>query len=259
MVTAILFTTFFAPQGPAEASSILYKTVQYKDQDTELESIISLPKTKGLHPGIIVVHDWMGMGPFVKQQIQKLSDLGYVAIAADIYGKAGQPSSQEEAGKVAGIYKADRALTRRRAQLAMNELLKIPGVDPKNIAVMGFCFGGMVSLELARSGADLKGVVTFHGSLDTPNPKDGSKIKAEVLALHGADDPYVPAKDVDAFEKEMRDGKVKWELVKYGGAVHAFTNPAAGNDNSKGAAYNAEAAEKSWVAMKDFFARIFKK
>jgi dienelactone hydrolase len=124
---------------------------------------------------------------------------------------------------------------------------------------MGYCFGGTTILELARSGADLKGFVSFHGGLSTPTPEDAKNIKGEILAFAGADDPFVDTKEVEGFEKEMRDGHVKhWELVKFGNAVHSFTNPEAGNDNSKGAAYNQEADFKSWDGMKAFFERIFK-
>jgi len=136
--------------------------------------------------------------------------------------------------------------------LAKNKL-----VDPTRLASIGFCFGGTTSLELARDGAPLVGVVSFHGGLATPTPADAKNIKGKVLALHGGDDPYVPAEEVAAFQKEMRDAGVDWQFVAYGGAVHSFTVPAAGNDNSKGAAYNARADARSWEAMKQFFAEVF--
>jgi dienelactone hydrolase len=129
--------------------------------------------------------------------------------------------------------------------------------DTKRVAAIGYCFGGTTVLEIARSGADIAGVASFHGALDTPNPGDAKNIKCKVLALHGGDDPYVPRKDVEAFEDEMRVGGVDWQLNVYSGAVHAFTNPEAGDDNSKGAAYNAKADRRSWDAMKLFFVEIF--
>src|SRR4030067_837927 len=131
-------------------------------------------------------------------------------------------------------------------------------VDPKKTAAIGFCFGGSAVLELARSGADVLGVVSFHGGLKTPNPQDAQNIKAKVLALHGADDPFVSADEVKAFQEEMRKAKVDWQFISYGGAVHSFTNPDAGNDNSKGAAYNQSADQRSWEAMQQFFKEIFK-
>lgn len=263
----ILLTLLFTISTETKASSIIlnekeFQTVSYMDNSNEqvvkLEGFITHPKVKGKHPGVLVIHDWMGISDFTKLKLQELSKLGYVAFAADIYGKEHYPKSTEEAGKIAGSFKDNRGKLRKRAQLALEKLLKDPSVDPNRIAVIGFCFGGTTALELARSGAKLKGVVSFHGGLSTPHPEDAKNIKAEILALHGADDPSVPEKEVQAFEVEMRAAKVKWELVKYGNAVHAFTNPLAGNDNSKGAAYNAEADRKSWVAMKNFFDYLFK-
>ena len=140
---------------------------------------------------------------------------------------------------------------------ALDYLRTQKSVDPKRIAVMGYCFGGMAALELGRSGAEIAGVLSFHGSLDSPTPADGKNIKAKVLVLHGADDPHVAAGDLAAFEDEMRQGHVDWQLVKYGNAVHSFTNRAAGDDNSKGVAYNEKADRRSWQAMKDFFSEIF--
>jgi dienelactone hydrolase len=131
-------------------------------------------------------------------------------------------------------------------------------VDAKRVAVIGYCFGGMVAQELARSGADLAGVVGFHSELSNPNPDDDRNIKGKLLVLQGGDDPFVPLKEVEAFESRMRAAGVNWQLVQYGGAVHSYTNPEAGNDNSKGAAYNAQADQRSWEAMKAFFAEIFK-
>jgi dienelactone hydrolase len=133
-----------------------------------------------------------------------------------------------------------------------------PRCDPKRVAAIGHCFGGTCVLELARSSAELAGVVSFHGGLDTPTPADAKNIKCKVLVLHGGDDPHVPRKDVDAFKDEMRAGGVDWQLIIYGGAVHAFTNPAAGNDKAKSAAYNADADRRSWEAMKAFFAENLK-
>jgi dienelactone hydrolase len=131
-------------------------------------------------------------------------------------------------------------------------------VDGARLAAIGYCFGGTAALELARSGALVAGVVTFHGGLGSPTPADARNIKAKVLALHGADDPYVPEAEVKGFEEELRAAGVDWQLVKYSGAVHSFTNPDAGGDNSKGAAYNATADRRSWEAMKAFFAEVLR-
>lgn len=147
---------------------------------------------------------------------------------------------------------------RARVNAGLDALRQQPLIDPKRIAAIGYCFGGTTVLELARSGADLNGVVSFHGGLDSPTPADGKNIKCKVLVLHGADDPFSPPQDIAAFENEMRDGGVDWQIKFYGGAVHAFTQWNAGNDNSKGVAYNERADKRSWEDMKSFFAEIFK-
>jgi dienelactone hydrolase len=140
----------------------------------------------------------------------------------------------------------------------LDELKKQPQVNAQKLGAIGYCFGGTTVLELARSGADVDAFVSFHGGLSTPTPADAKRIKGKVLALHGADDPNVPPAEVAAFEEEMRKGGVDWQLVAYGGAVHSFTDWNAGNDNSKGAAYNEKADKRSWQAMKDFFAEALK-
>jgi dienelactone hydrolase len=232
--------------------------VTYKQGDTVLEGYLAYDAAaQGKRPGVLVVHDWMGPGKFSNGRAEELAKLGYVALAVDIYGKNARPEDTTDAGMLAGIYKSDRKLLRERILAGLATLKARDNVDPDKIAAIGYCFGGMAALELARSGAPVVGIVTFHGSLDTPTPEDAKNIKGKVLALHGADDPFVTAEHVAGFENEMRKAGVDWELVKYSKAVHAFTNPQAGTDNSKGAAYNAEADKRSWIAMKDFFAEIF--
>jgi len=147
---------------------------------------------------------------------------------------------------------------RARANAGLEVLKKHPLTDVNRIAAIGYCFGGTVVLEMARSGAELAGVVSFHGGLSTPNPSDAKNIKGKVLVLHGADDPAVPPDQVIAFQDELRKAGVDWQMVSYGGAVHSFTNPEAGNDPSRGAAYNEKADKRSWEAMKTFFGEIFK-
>jgi dienelactone hydrolase len=229
--------------------------VEYKQGDTTLEGYLA--GDTGKRPGVIIVHDWMGPGKFSTAKADELAKLGYVALAADIYGKGVRPANPKEAGEQAGKFKNDRALLRARVLAALDVLKNNKHVDPKRIAAIGYCFGGTTVLELARSGADIAGVVSFHGGLDTPAPGDAKNIKCKVLVLHGADDPNVPPAQVAAFEKEMTEAGVDWQLIKYSGAVHAFTNPEAGHDNSKGAAYNERADKRSWEATKQFFAEIF--
>jgi dienelactone hydrolase len=234
------------------------QTVEYKQGDTALEGYLAYDDTTAAkRPGVLVIHDWMGIGPIAKGRADGLARKGYVAFAADIYGKDVRPKNSMEAGEQAGKYKGDRALLRARVLAALDVLRKQRNVDPNRIAAIGYCFGGTTVLELARSGAEIAGVVSFHGGLDTPTPGGARNIKCKVLVLHGADDPFVPPPQVAVFEDEMRKAGVDWQLIIYSGAVHAFTNPEAGNDNSKGAAYNERADKRSWAAMKQFFAEIF--
>jgi dienelactone hydrolase len=242
----------------AEAA-VKTKFVEYKQGDTVLEGYLAWDDAKkAKQPGVLIVHEWTGINDHMKQRAEMLAKLGYVAFAADIYGKGIRPSAQPEAAKTAGIYKNDRPLMRARVKAGLEELKKQKQVDPQRIAAIGYCFGGTTVLELARDGGDVRGVISFHGGLSTPNPLDAGNIKGKVLALHGADDPFVKAEEVAAFQDEMRNAHVDWQFVSYGNAVHSFTNKAAGNDNSKGAAYNEKADKRSWEAMKAFFAEIFK-
>lgn len=234
------------------------KTIDYKEGNTALQGYLVYDDAiQGKRPAIVVVHDWMGMTDFVRGRADGLAKMGYIALAADIYGKESQPKNANEAKAQSSKYKNDRLLLRARVKAALDTLLAQPQTDPKRVAAIGFCFGGTTALELARSGAPIAGVVTFHGGLDTPTPQDARNIKAKILVLHGADDPFVTPAIVAGFEKEMTDAHVDWQLIKYSGAVHAFTIPSAGNDNSKGVAYNASADRRSLQAMKDFFAEIF--
>jgi dienelactone hydrolase len=235
------------------------ESIEYKQGDATLEGYLAYDASiKGQRPGVLIVHQWKGLTDYEKQRAEMLAKLGYNVFALDIYGKGIRPKSSQEAGAQAGKYKSNRDLLRARAQAGLAVLQKHELTDPKRIAAIGYCFGGTTVIELARSGADIAGVVSFHGGLDSPHPADGKNIKCKVLALQGADDPFVPAKDLAAFEDEMRQAKVDWELVKYGGAVHSFTEWEAGNDPSKGAAYNEKADRRSWEAMQQFFAEIFK-
>jgi dienelactone hydrolase len=249
---------FLVVSASVQAKAIGH-SVDYRDGDLSFQGYIAFDEAfSARRPGVLVVHDWMGVSAETRRRCEMLAELGYVAFAADVYGKGVRPSSPEEAGKLAGLYKGDRALYRKRLALALAQLKKDVHVDASKLAAIGYCFGGTGVIELARSGADVKGVVSFHGGLDSPRPEDGKAIRCKVLALHGADDPNVPADQVAAFQDEMRKAGVDWQMVYYGGAVHAFTNPGAGSDPHRGAAYDARADARSWDAMREFFQELFK-
>ena len=231
---------------------------EYQDGDTPLEGYLaadqSHPKRR---PGVLVFHEWMGISGHERAACDGLAKAGYVGLAGDIFGKGKRPTTVEEAAQNANRYRSgDRVLMRRRAAAALTALRAHPLCDGR-VAAIGFCFGGTVALELARSGADIKGVVSFHGNLATQTPAAAGTLKAKILALHGAEDPFVPAAEVAAFQDEMRKAKADWQFTQYGGAVHSFTNPGAGNQPEKGFAYHAAAANRGWQAMLAFFQEIF--
>lgn len=239
-------------------AKIVTQTIDYQQGGTMLEGFLAYDDSvSGKRPGVLVVHQWMGLTDYEEKRAEQLAALGYVAFCADIYGKGVRPRNVQEAGAQAGKYKSDRTLLRARVNAALDELEKSPLVDARRIAAIGYCFGGTTVIELALSGANIAGVVSFHGGLDAPSPEDAQNIRCKVLALAGADDPFQDPKNLAAFEQEMRDHKVDWQIVFYGGAVHAFTQQNAGSSNP-GAKYNERADKRSWRAMKDFFAEIFR-
>ncbi len=230
----------------------------YQDGSTALEGYLAFdPASKKKRPGVLVFHEWMGVADHEKTACENLARSGYIALAGDIFGKGSRPKGVQEAAEFAGRYRAgDRALMRQRAAAALSALQSHPSCDRSRIAAIGFCFGGTVALELARAGADIRGVVSFHGGLGTERPATAGVLKASILALHGAEDPFVPAAEVAAFQTEMRQARADWQFVQFSDAVHSFSNPGAGNEPQKGLAYNERAARRSWNMMLGFFAEI---
>ena len=247
--------------GPARAGEApVAAPLAYTHDGVACQGQLAKPATlpAGGAPAVLVVHDWMGCGPFAKQRAEQLAAEGYVALALDMYGDGKVASGPDEARTLATAFYKDPVLMVARAKAGLDALRKVDGVDPRRVAAIGFCFGGSVCLQLARSGEDVAGVVSFHGGLKTAAPAatEGA-VKAKVLVLHGGADPYVPSSDVAAFMDEMNKVKATWRMETYGGAVHAFTNPAAGTDPSKGAAYDADADARSKKAQDAFFAELF--
>ena len=235
------------------------ETVAYRDGDVTLKGFLAYDDSaSGPRPGVLVVHEWWGLNDYAKQRAQQLATLGYVALAVDMYGDGFQTTSIEEAARRSGQFKDDRQAGRRRIRAALDVLRDRPQVNPRQIAAIGYCFGGTTVLELARSGADVAGVVSFHGSLGTSLPARAGEIKARVLVCHGADDTFVTADELAQFQQEMRAAGVDWQMIFYGGAVHSFTNPQAGRAGIPGVAYDERADRRSWADMQQFFAEIFR-
>ncbi|MCC9658094.1 dienelactone hydrolase family protein [Rhodopirellula halodulae] len=246
-------------------AEIQTQTIVYQDGDVTLEGFLAFDTkvrpagTQGMEgkPGVLVVHQWMGLTDYERRRCKQLAELGYVAFALDIYGRGVRPADTTEAASMSGKYKGDRELYRRRLNLGLEQLRKAENVAEGHLAAIGYCFGGTGVLELVRSGAEVNGVVSFHGGLDSPTPEDGANIQAKILLCHGADDPFVPEEDIKAMIAEFDEHEVDWQMNVYANAVHSFTQPMAGNDNSKGAAYNEKADMRSWDAMRVFFHELF--
>jgi dienelactone hydrolase len=235
--------------------------VEYKVEGQVMRGFIAYDDAvKQKRPGVLVVHEWWGMNDYARKRATMLAELGYTAMALDMYGEGKQAHHPEEAGKFATEVKTNLPLSRAKFKAAMELLQSQPSVDPKRIAAIGYCFGGAVVLEMARSGMDLAAVVSFHGSLDAIEPAQPGKVKARVLVAHGADDPFVPQAQIDAFHAEMKAAKVDYEFKAYPGAKHSFTNPDAdkyGQEFKLPLAYNAAADKASWDDMQALFAQVF--
>lgn len=233
-----------------------FSEVNYSDGDQKLSGLAAVPKTSLKNkPGVLILPAWMGIDDHAKDSATQLADLGYITFVADIYGVGNKPTNYQEAGKQAGFYKKNITDYHRRIQLALDELVK-KGANPDKIVVIGYCFGGTGAVEAARANMKVKGIVSFHGGLGKAETRPNAPIKARVLVLHGADDPFVPKEEIDQFQNEMRMVNADWEMIYYANAVHAFTEVKAGNDNSKGAAYNEKAAKRSWIAMLEFLKQV---
>lgn len=233
------------------------KPVEYKDQSQVLSGFSGTPQKalKG-KPGILILPAWMGIDDHAKESAEQLQKMGYYTFVADIYGVDQRPKDYKEAGQKAGYYKKNILEYQKRIQLAYDQLIQM-GAAKDKIVVMGYCFGGTGALEAARMNLPIAAAVSFHGGLGRDASRTISPISSRVLVLHGADDPYVPKEEIAAFQDEMRQAKADWEMVYYANAVHSFTDKGAGTDNSKGAAYNEKADQRSWEAFKQLLNELF--
>lgn len=233
------------------------KKIEYHDGDTLLEGYYAYDDNfSGKKPAVLISHDWSGRNEFACKKAEKLAELGYVGFALDMYGKGKLPTTNDDKMKHITPFFEDRAMLLKRISTALDVVHQLEFVNPSKIGAIGFCFGGLCVLDLARSGADIKGVVSFHGLLSPSTVKNTKPMLAKVLVLHGHDDPMVPPEQVLAFENEMTERKADWQVHVYGNTKHAFTNPLA-NDSQLGLIYNTLAEKRSWVAMTNFFDEIF--
>ncbi len=239
-------------------SNAQLKEVAYKDGNQELKGLAIKPAKKTTNnPAILILPAWKGIDNHSKNVATELSKLGYIAFVADIYGKGNYPKNTDEAGKISGYYKSNPLEYQNRIVLALNELIK-SGANPDNIAIFGYCFGGTGAIEAAYANLNLKGVVSFHGGLMADKIEQSGLISPKVLILHGADDPYVAEADIKGCINSLNTRKADWQMISYSDAVHAFTEPEAGNNKASGAAYNKVAADRSWNHAKLFLSEILK-
>lgn len=237
--------------------AIVSNAVGYLDGEVLLEAFFAYDDSfSDRRPAVLINHTWAGRDDFVAEKAKKIASLGYVGFAVDMYGKGVLGSSVEENAKLMQPFMDSREMLQKRMKAALYAVKLMPWVDDSKIAAMGFCFGGLCSLDLARTGVDLKGAISFHGLLGAPDNTQGNVIKAKILALHGHDDPLVPAEQVLDFEREMTAAGVDWQLHAFGNTMHAFTNPAANNPDF-GTVYQPDADRRSWLLMENFLTEIF--
>ncbi len=244
-------------------AGIATQSIEYTSDGVTLKGYLAYEKhATGKHPGILVVHEWWGHNDYARRRAEMLAELGYVALAVDMYGDGKQAAHPDDAGKFSSEVMKNMPVMKARFLAALDALKQDPHVDTEHIAAIGYCFGGGVVLAMARSGADLKGVVSFHGGLGTSSPAEKGKVKARILVCNGGADQFVSAEDVKAFEKEMTTAGADFKVLSYAGAQHGFSNPAAtelGKKFNLPLAYNEAADKQSWKDMQEFFNQIFRK
>ena len=247
--------------APLAVSTIKTEEVTYEANGVALKGFLAWDGAKeGSRPGVLVIHEWWGHNAYARKRALQLAELGYTAFAVDMYGDGKTAEHPTDAMKFAGEVTDNLDVAKVRFEAALKLLAARAEADPAKIAAVGYCFGGGIALNMARMGVDLKGVVSFHGTLAAKTPAAKGAVKAEILVLNGAADPMVPAEQLAAFDAEMKAAEVKFEVVSYEGAKHAFTNPDADEIGKKfdlPVAYDAKADAASWDAMKAFLARIF--
>jgi dienelactone hydrolase len=261
-LSAMALLLVFAGAGLAEPR-IDGKTVEYNAQDVLMKGYLAYQESiKEKQPGVLVVHEWWGLNDYALKRARMLAELGYTALALDLYGDGKQAMHPDEAGKFSSELMKNFDLAKARFMAAMGFLKQQPTVDPTRIAAIGYCFGGGVVLNMARQGVDLKGIASFHGGLAAVQPAQPGMVKAKILVLNGADDKFIPPEQIEAFKQEMKTAGADFQFISYPDAVHSFTNPEAtalGKKFNLPLAYNADADQKSWAELKDFLNKIFKK
>jgi dienelactone hydrolase len=262
LILFVLFISFSCTNQKKESSSVVTKEVTYTSDGTTLKGFLAYDENmEGARPGVIVVHEWWGHNQYARKRAMMLAELGYTALAIDMYGDGKQANHPEDAGKFAMEVMQNMPIAKARFEAGVKFLKDQPQTDVMKLAAIGYCFGGGVVLRMAVAGEDLAGVVSFHGGLPTDSVINPKLVKAKLLVCNGADDGFVPGEQIDAFKKAMVDAGINFKFVNYPGAIHAFSNPDADSLGKKfnlPLAYNKQADEQSWADMQKFFKEIFK-
>jgi len=258
-MTKALLTIFTVLTALTQAqAAVQSKTIPYEDGGVTLEGYLAWDDAfDGQRPAVLVVHEWWGLNDYARKRADMLARLGYVAFALDMYGKGKVTQHPKQAGEWAGEIRKNVRNWQRRAELGLGILRQQERVDGKRIAAIGYCFGGATVLQLAYSGAGVKGVVSFHGSLPAPEADQGKNIQAKILVCHGADDSFVPKAKIEKFREGLVAAKADWQFISYGGARHSFTNPDADKAGIDGLRYNESADKRSWSHMRGFLQELF--
>ena len=237
-------------------------TVEYSAQNFVMKGYLAYDENvKGRRPGVLVVPEWWGLNDYARRRARMLAELGYTALAVDMYGEGKVVATPDEAGKLASEAMKDFDVTKARFMAAVDFLKGQPTVDPSRIAAIGYCFGGGIVLNMARQGVDLKGVASFHGSLTAVKPAQPGSVRAKVLVLSGGADKFITPEQIEAFKQEMKAAGADFQFISYPGALHSFTNPEAtelGKKFNMPIAYNAKADKESWNEMKGFLSTVLK-
>ena len=252
-MTAVLLTL------SAGSATVKTREIEYRQSDTVLQGFVAWDDAaRGKRPGVLVVHEWWGHNEHARNQARRLAEAGYVGFALDMYGKGKVTTHPQDAQAFVSEVTKDPAVLAARFNAALEQLKRDPHVDTTKIAAIGYCFGGAVVLDMARTGAPLAAVATFHGALATKAPAQPGKVKARILVLAGGADPFVPPEQIDAFKREMQAAGARFDVIVYPGAKHGFTNPNAGQYGMEQLAYNAEADQQSWAAMLKLFTEVLR-
>lgn len=256
-LTALLFLA----AAPPVSAKVIGKPVEYSAQGVVMKGYLAYDnRLKGIAPAVLVVHEWWGLNEYARKRARMIAELGYTALAVDMYGEGQQATHPDDAAKFSSAAMKDFTTAQARFNAAEEFLRNQPTVDPDRLAAIGYCFGGGVVLNLARQGSDLKGVASFHGMLTPLQPAEPGTMHTKILVLHGAEDNFTTPEQIDAFKQEMAAAQADYQFISYPGAKHSFTNPAAtayGKKFNLPLAYHKMADKESWQALKKFLQSVF--